>query len=184
MTVTDRLSKMKHYIPAKSTTAKAVARMFLRYVWSLHGVPEHIISDRGPQFVSEFWSELCSQLLTERRLSSAFHPETDGQSENTNQAMEQYLRAFVNYAQDDWVDWLPLAEFAHNNHISASIGVTPFYANYGMHLRGIPCAIRNDRVDATAGPRKIEQLQARNFASRMLELYKLLRRELGRTLIS
>ena len=98
--------------------AKYTARMFLYHVWKHHGLPKTIVSDRGTQFVSRLWQRLCQRLGISTKLSTAYHPETDGQSENSNQVLEQYLRSYVNYAQDDWVNWLPLAEFAANNHKS------------------------------------------------------------------
>ena len=99
----------------------------------LHGFPDTVVSDRGPQFVALFWKELCRRLGTDRLLSTAYHPETDGQTESLNAGMEQYLRAYVTYQQDDWAKWLGLAEFAANNAISESIQCSPFFANYGYH---------------------------------------------------
>ena len=83
----------------------------------------HVTSDRGPQFVSDFWQELFAALHMKQRLSSSYHPQTDGQSERANQSLEQYLRAFINYAQDDRLDWLPIAEFSLNNQVSDSTGI-------------------------------------------------------------
>lgn len=81
--------------------ASDVARMFLRYVWCNHGLPNTIVSDRGRQFVSAFHDELCAQLKINPRFSTGYHPETDGQIENANAAIEQVLRAYTNYQQDD-----------------------------------------------------------------------------------
>ena len=75
--------------------------MFLRHVWVYHGLPATIVSNRGTQFVSAFWDELCTQLGIHQLLSSAFHPETDGQTENANAVIEQVLRAYTSYQQDD-----------------------------------------------------------------------------------
>ena len=133
MVVTDRLSKQRHFIGCGSTEAKYTARLFLHHVWKHHGLPRTIVSDRGTQFTSRLWQRICQRLGISTKLSTAFHPETDGQSENSNQILEQYLRSYVNYLQDDWVNWLPMAEFAANNHKSESTGVTPFYAVYGQH---------------------------------------------------
>jgi hypothetical protein len=101
----------------------------------LHGLPDDIVSDRGPQFASRFWSCLFKLLGTKTNLSSAYHPQSDGQTERVNQILEQYLRCFINYQQDNWVDLLPLAEFTYNNTTHASTKTTPFYANYGYHPR-------------------------------------------------
>lgn len=92
-----------------------------------------MISDRGAQFDNAFWDELCLRLKTKATLSTAYHPETDGQTERTNGVVEQYLRAFCAYLQDDWAIWAPSAEFAINNHISESTRCTPFFANSGQH---------------------------------------------------
>jgi len=136
MTVTDRLTKMKHLIPCYTTcNAEDAATLFLQHVWKLHGLPNSVVSDRGPQFTSEFWKHLNYRLKIKALLSTAFHPETDGQSERTNAVLEQYLRAYVNYLQDDWYHWLPLAEFALNSARSESTAVSPFFANYGFHPR-------------------------------------------------
>lgn len=136
LTVTDRFSKMKHFIPCTdATTARELAKLYLHHVWKYHGFPTSIVSDRGPQFISEFWRELCKLLGIELCLSTPYHPETDGQSENTNKEMEVYLRNYVNYYQDDWVNWLPAAEFAANANTSSSLSVSPFFAAYGYEPR-------------------------------------------------
>jgi hypothetical protein len=135
LVVVDRLTKMRHYIPMTSLTAEEMARQFIAKVYCLHGLPDTIVSDRGSQFVSAFWRELSAALGTALKSSSGHHPQTNGQTERINAEMKQFLRLYVNWAQDDWVDWLPLAEFAGNNAISETTGVTPFYANYGFHPR-------------------------------------------------
>jgi hypothetical protein len=135
LVVVDRLSKMRHFIPCKDMDAPTVARLFVQHVFKLHGLPESIVSDRGTQFVSEFWRCLCQILKIDAKYSTAYHPETDGQTENANAFLEQYLRMFVNYLQDDWYDWLPLAEFTANNTTSETTRVSPFFANYGQNPR-------------------------------------------------
>jgi hypothetical protein len=129
MVVVDRLSKLIHVAPTTDkVTSEGIARLFRDHVWKLHGLPEQVISDRGPQFVSTFMRELNKLLGIRTTPSTAYHPQTDGQTERVNQEIEQYLRLFVNYRQDDWVEWLPLAEFSHNNRIQASTRQTPFHA--------------------------------------------------------
>ncbi|QRV87030.1 Retrotransposable element Tf2 protein [Ceratobasidium sp. AG-Ba] len=134
LTVVDRLTKMVHFIP---TTNEAngvdVANLFLTYVWKLHGLPRKTISDRGPQFTSQFLKQLHKRLDIKPSFSTAYHPQTDGQTERLNQVVELYLRHYVSHRQDDWVGLLPLAEFAYNNGTNASTGKTPFFANYGFH---------------------------------------------------
>jgi hypothetical protein len=136
MVVVDRLSKMRHFIPCRGTCdSEEAARLFMKDVWKLHGLPTTIVSDRGPQFISEFWKHLTRRLGISATLSTAYHPETDGQTERMNAALEQYLRLYVAYLQDDWADWLPLAEFAANDTASETTTITPFFANYGFHPR-------------------------------------------------
>jgi hypothetical protein len=177
MVVTDRLSKQRHLIGCGSMEAKYTARLFLHHIWKHHGLPKTIVSDRGPQFTSRLWQRICQRLGISTKLSTAFHPETDGQSENSNQILEQYLRAYVSYAQDDWVNWLPLAEFAMNNHESETTGVTPFYAVYGQHPRM-----------GTEPPQSVRRLPARQqldiasadkFAEWMKGMTDLLHAEMG-----
>jgi len=118
----------------------------------LHGLPEEIVSDRGPQFASKFWHHLFELLGVDIRLSSAFDPETDGQTEWTNQTLEQYLRCTMNYQQDDWLDLLSQAEFAYNNITHALIGISPFFANYSFHSR-FSLEIPRDSVNPSAEER-------------------------------
>ena len=132
----DRLTKMTHLVPCrKTTTAPEFAQLFLESVVRLHGLPESIVSDRGSVFTSHFWKSLANSLGINPRFSTAFHPQTDGQTERMNQTVEQYLRIYCNYQQDDWSRLLPLAEFAINNAKQDSTNVSPFYANYGYHPR-------------------------------------------------
>jgi len=148
--VVDRLSKMRHFIPFHTTIdALGVAELFLREVVRLHGLPLTIVSDRGPQFASTFCQQIGSQLGIDRRMSTAFDPQTDGQTERMNASMEQYLRVFVNHQQDDWVKWLPWAEFAANNGVSETTKCTPFYTIQGtdpwMAFVGEPTKKRDQR---------------------------------------
>ena len=94
-----------------------------------------IVSDRGTQFTSKFWRALCQQLGITVKLSTAHHPETNGLAERANQELERYLKSHVNYLQDNWVQWLLLAEFAANNAVSESSGMTPFFVNNGFYPR-------------------------------------------------
>jgi hypothetical protein len=135
LVVTDRLTKMRHFLPMIGQTAEEAANAFYWYVWKLHGTPERQVSDRGTQWLSEFWTHLNRRLGIESRFSTSYHPETDGQSERNNQSMIHYLRGYVNHLQNDWVQFLPAAEFAANNAESATTGVSPFLANYGQHPR-------------------------------------------------
>ena len=100
---------------------------------TVYCLPKHVISDRGPQFKSAFWSSFFKQLGVEPRLSTAFHPESDSQTERVNSILNQYLRVYCNFLQDNWVQLLPLAEFAYNNAVQSATMVTPFMANYGLN---------------------------------------------------
>jgi hypothetical protein len=130
----DKLSKMVHYAPCTTTVdAPTLAKIFLREVVRLHGVPEIIISDRDPRFTSHFWTALWNALGTKLKMSTAYHPQTDGQTENANRTLENMLRAYVNYHQDDWDERLSAAEIAVNNSHHSSTGFTPYYMNSGQH---------------------------------------------------
>ncbi|CAJ0945012.1 unnamed protein product [Ranitomeya imitator] len=134
--VTDHFSKMVHLVPLpRLPSARALAVLFIKHVFRLHGMPDKIVSDRGPQFASRFWRELCRLLSIELNLSSAYHPETNGLVERTNQTLVTYLQHFVSARQDDWASLLPWAEFALNNAVADSTGQTPFLLNYGQHPR-------------------------------------------------
>lgn len=135
ITVVCRLTKMRHFIPVVGLSAEELADRFVEKIYCLHGAPDNIVSDRGSQFVSEFWKHLSERLSIALKRSSSFHPESDGQTERINAMVEQYLRAFMNFHQNDWPDWLPLAEFALNNTTSETTGISPFFANYGFHPR-------------------------------------------------
>jgi len=100
--VIDRLTKMAHFLPCtKEINAQQFSELFMREIFRLHGLPKDIITDRGSIFTSDLWKERTKQLVIERRLSTAFHPQTDGQTERTNSTLEQYLRAYVNYQPDN-----------------------------------------------------------------------------------
>jgi hypothetical protein len=144
---------MAHFTPcSKSITTEETAQLILDGIVRLHGLPEEIMSDRGPQFASKFWRRLFELLGVDIWLSLAFHPETDGQTERTNQTLEQYLRCTMNYQQDDWLDLLSQAEFAYNNTTHASTGISPFFANYGFHPR-FSLEIPGDSVNPSAKER-------------------------------
>ena len=132
----DRLTKMSHFIATNSSmSAEDTAHLYLQNVVKLHGLPDDIVSDRGTQFTSKFSRRLLKLCEIHSNLSTAYHPQSDGQTERVNQVLEQYLHIFCDYQQDNWADLLPLAEFAHNNTKHTSTQVSPFYANYGYHPR-------------------------------------------------
>ena len=106
----------------------------MTHVFSKHGVPEHVTSDRGSEFISRFFRSLGKALDMKLHFTSGYHPKGDGQTEWTNQTLEQYLRIFCNYQQDNWFTLLPLAEFAYNDTPSSTTGISLFFTNKGYHL--------------------------------------------------
>ena len=136
LVVYDRLSKMTHFVATtEGILAEGLARLFRDNMWKFHGLPESVILDRGPQFAVELTKELNRMLGIETRLSTTFHPQTDGQTERINQELEQYLQFFVEHKQKDWLEWLTSAEFAVNNKVHTATKVLPFMANYGREMR-------------------------------------------------
>ena len=131
-----KLTKLKHFVACKTDVdAPTTARLFLSSVVRLHGMPERIISDRDPRFTAHFWRAFWGGLGTTLSMSTAYHPQTDGQTENANRALEIMLRSVVNFEQDDWEDHLPAAELATNNARNATTGLSPFYMFYGREPR-------------------------------------------------
>jgi len=133
--VSDRFTKMAHFLPLRKEgkTAADLAVIFAREIWKYHGLPTDIVSDRDSRFTSDTWKEFLRLSGIRPRMSTAFHPQTDGQTERLNQTIKAYLRAFVGKEQDDWVRLLPMAEFAYNNSTTTGNGMSPFYTNYGFH---------------------------------------------------
>ncbi|KAI0993482.1 hypothetical protein K3495_g14702 [Podosphaera aphanis] len=160
LVIVDRMTKHVHIVPCNDLSSRNTAYLFYKECFRLHGLPDSIVSDRETQFTAEFWRWICKLLEIDHCLSTAYHPQTDGQTERMNSRIEQYLRAYVNYTQNDWVRLLPSAEFALNNHDSHVTGVSPFLAVYGLHPRTgcelsaplssppVPASIRFERSDA------------------------------------
>ncbi|MBW0508002.1 hypothetical protein O181_047717 [Austropuccinia psidii MF-1] len=125
---------MAIFIPTYGTIpALDLTQIFINHVFSKHGLPASIVSNRGYLFVLSFWTQLCQKLKSSRDLSTAFHPETDGQTERVKQILDMYLWIYVSYHQDDWHTWLPLAEFAYNNAEHSSTKQSPFFTSYGRN---------------------------------------------------
>ena len=169
--VVDRLTKMAYFTPCKETMkAPEFAKLFMNTIFPHHGLPKNIISDRGSLFTSQYWEELTKYLGIKRNLSTAFHPQTDGQTERVNAILEQYLRAYCNYQQDDWTELLPFAQFSYNDSHQESINATPFYANYGYHPEKESWIIK----DASEGPANIKE-----YTDELRELHKSLSAEMA-----
>ena len=136
LVVCDRFSKMSHFVViTEKTMAEGLARLFRNNVWKLHGLPESVILDRGPQFAAGLTKKLNKMLGIETKLSTVYHSQTDSQTERTNQEQEQYLRMYVNHRQNNWSEWLATAEFAINNKVYTATKMSPFKVNYGREPR-------------------------------------------------
>jgi hypothetical protein len=153
LVVVDRFTKFAHFVPLRHPfTAPAVARLFVDTVVKLHGMPHTIVSDRDKIFTSVFWKELFHQLGTKLKFTTAYHPQTDGQSERVNQCMEMFLRCAVQDAPRQWRRLLPLAEFWYNSCFHTALGCSPFFALYGHepNFGAIPM-IEQDSTSPVAG---------------------------------
>lgn len=155
--VVDRLTKSAHFIPVRNTlNVEKLAEIYVAEIVRLHGVPTSIVSDRDPKFTSHFWRALQEALGTKLRLSSAYHPQTDGQTERTIQSLEDLLRACVLDHKGSWDDLLPLVEFTYNNSFHSSIGMAPYEALYGRKCR-TPLCWYQDGVNLLVGPELVHQ---------------------------
>jgi len=136
LVVCNCFSKMAHFIvTTEKTSAEGLAKLFRDHVWKLHRLPESIISDRGMQFAVGMMKKVNNLLGIQTKLLTAYHPQTDGQTEKINQELEQYLRVFIDHRQEQWLYWLGTAEFAYNNKIHVATKNSPFKVNYGQDPR-------------------------------------------------
>ena len=156
-TVVDKLSKKWHYIPChtenKWMSLKKTVWLFIHKVFCYHSLPQSIVSDQGPQFISRMWKSLLKQLNINPLISISHHPETDSQTEHFNQKIKTELCLYVNHLQDNWVCWLLIIEFADNNAVNKSIKITLFYFNKSFSL----CMFFNpDTIKATTVQKKLQ----------------------------
>jgi len=134
LVIVNQLTKQAIFIPAHDTIMSMdLACLFILHVFSKHSVPSHITSDRGLEFVSNFFQSLGTALDMRLHFTSGYHPKGDGQTKHTNQTLKQYLRVYCNYQQDNWSELLSLVEFAYNNAPSATTSISLFFANKGYH---------------------------------------------------
>ena len=172
LVVCNRLSKMTHFVATtEETSAEGLAKLLRDNVWKLHGLPESVVLDRGPQFVAELMKELNRILGIKMKLSTVFHPPTDGQTERMNQELEQYLQFFIENRQKNWLEWLAAAEFAVNNKVHMATKVSPFMANYGKELRMGGDIRRKEKVE-----------NATEFVERMKKVHEEVEAALKKTL--
>ncbi|GJP49230.1 hypothetical protein CLOM_g8470, partial [Closterium sp. NIES-68] len=149
LVVIDKFSKMGHFIRTHTTArTEETAQLFVRYIISQHGIPTKLISDRDPKFTSKFWKELMSRLGTKFAMSSAYHPQTDGQTERLNQIVEQLIREACKDEISKWDLHLPVLEFAYNNATHAATGQMPFFLCYERH----PLTPQQPAIPATVQP--------------------------------
>ena len=155
--IVDRLTKCAHFLPINlKWSMDKLAGVYVQEVVRLHGVPESIVSDRDPRFTSRFWQSLQAALGTQLRMSSAYHPQTDGQSERTIQSLEDLLRTCVLDHMGSWNEVLPLVEFTYNNSYHSSIGMAPYEALYGRRCR-TPLSWNQDGETFILGPEFLQQ---------------------------
>ncbi|KAL5514485.1 hypothetical protein ACEPAG_2574 [Sanghuangporus baumii] len=134
LVIVDKLTKMGKFIPCQGIpNAKQLARLFRQHVFKYYGAPKRVISDRGSNFTAQFLKEFCRLIDVDWKTSTAYHPQTDGQTERLNQELEQYLRCYVSYRQTDWAEYIDIAEFAYNNRKHSTTHQSPFYTLYGWH---------------------------------------------------
>lgn len=133
----DHLSKRAVSVPChkKTTTAKEMARLWIRYMFPWTGLPDSIISDHGGQFISEFWNKVCQILKIKIKLSTTKHAQTDRQTEITNQYLQQRLQPYINFAMDNWSEFLPIIDFTTSSLPQESVGVSPFMIKKGYQPR-------------------------------------------------
>lgn len=162
--IVDRLTKAVTLEAMDTMEAEACARRFLQCHYRFHGMPRSIVSDRGSNWLSRFWKRFCKLAGVTQRLSTAYHPQTDGGPERANQEIQAYLRAYVSYMQKDWGDFLPVAQLALNNRESAATKISPFFAEHGYHVE--PVAVE----DPADPPQNKEEGKADALLSRLQEV--------------
>ncbi|KAL5592940.1 uncharacterized protein BROUX77_002577 [Berkeleyomyces rouxiae] len=167
MVIVDRLTGGVALEAMNTMKAEQCAESFLQCYWKHHGFPRALVSDRGTNWTSEFWTHLCKLTGIEQRLSTGFHPQTDGATERMNQEVLTYLRSFITYSQYDWPDLLPSAMLAINNR-NTSMGMSPFFLTHGYHVSPIEQVTAEESV-----PRRLEHRDAEKFIQRLHEGWEL-----------
>ncbi|GJX69778.1 retrotransposable element Tf2 [Tanacetum coccineum] len=159
LVVVDRLSKQAHFIAVThSYTAKVIAQLFLDNIYKLYGLPKTIVGDRDKVFMSLFWQSLFKMLKVGLKFSTAYHPQTDGQTEVVNKCLKGYLRCMTGESPKDWVQWLPLAAYWYNTNYHSATNTTPFEVVYGqpppLHIPYMSKDSKVELVDRTLTARE------------------------------
>ncbi|KAI0997858.1 hypothetical protein K3495_g10329 [Podosphaera aphanis] len=162
LAITDRLLKDVLLEALPTTDAKAVAKRFMWSYYRFHGFPRSVTSDQGPQWIGRFWKHLCKLAGVEQRLTSTYHSQTDGGTERWNQEVWAYRRAYVNYMQNDWANWLFSAQLALNNRPN-STGLSPFFITHGYYPETI-------KINPTNTIAHSEEKRAELYMSRLQQI--------------
>ena len=169
LVIVDQLTKQVIFIPTHNTIMSAdLVYLFVLHIFSKHGIPSHVTSNRGSEFMSNFFWSLGTALDMRLHFTSGYYLKGDGQTECMNQTLEQYLHVYCNYQQDNWSELLSLMKFAYNNALSATTSISPFFANKGYH----PNITVHPRCD-------IASFWAHNFAIDLDELQSILKAEIS-----
>jgi hypothetical protein len=159
MVLIDKLSKSAHFIPVKSTFKDInIAKIFMKEIFRVHGIPKMVISDRDVKFTSAFWKELFVWINTNLNFSTSYHPQTDEQTERTNQIIEDMLRMYARTKPSKWEDYLHLVEFAYNNGYQTSAKLSPFEILYGRKCT-IPISWDNPADTLMVGPEILQEME-------------------------
>jgi len=150
LVIADRLLQSVTLDALPTTDAESVADYFMWTHFRFHGFPNAVTSDQGPQWVGRFWRRMCHLAGIEQRLSTTYHPQTDGRTERWNQEVWAYLRAYVDFMQDDWARWLPQAQLALNNRPN-STGLTPYFIEHGYHPSSIDIKYPDSKANSPEG---------------------------------
>jgi hypothetical protein len=161
LTVIKQITKYKYFILFReSTDAPKTAHIVIRIIVANHRLPQEWITDRDLKFTGNFWKTMFGTLRVKSKASTAYHPQTDGQTEQLNQTIEQFLRCYVNYKQDNWVALLPMAQMAYNGSKNATTGITPHFANYSkeIEIERAPLEIRKRSQQGEISAKKLKDL--------------------------
>jgi hypothetical protein len=178
MACVDSVSKRAHFVPTYTRIdAPGTAALYRDHVWKLHGLPDEVLTDRGPQFASVMLKELYQMLGIKRVLTTSYHPQSDGQTERINQEIERFLRIFCNHLQDDWDQLLALAEFSYNNSVHSTTQSTPFMLDTGrnpcMGFEPLEAPVTDEAADEFASRMKAAVEEAKAAISKAQEEYAL-----------